>query len=101
MDHVGGLLVDGVRERLRPDLRIHVAAAEVKFWASPDFSHASMPSPIPDVLRSSAKRFLNEYESCCGRSRPSTRWPRGWWSVAPAATPPGTVWSAWRPAATD
>ena len=28
MDHVGGLLVAGVKERLRPDLRIHVAAAE-------------------------------------------------------------------------
>src|SRR5712671_4219564 len=27
MDHVGGLLVGGVRDRLRPDLRIHVAAA--------------------------------------------------------------------------
>jgi glyoxylase-like metal-dependent hydrolase (beta-lactamase superfamily II) len=38
MDHVGGLLVDGVRDRLRPDLRVHVAAAEVQFWASPDFS---------------------------------------------------------------
>ena len=38
MDHIGGLLVDGVRDRLRPDLRIHAAAAEVKFWASPDFS---------------------------------------------------------------
>jgi glyoxylase-like metal-dependent hydrolase (beta-lactamase superfamily II) len=61
MDHVGGLLVDEVKERLRPDLRIHVAAAEVKFWASPDFSHASMPPPIPDVLQSTAKRFLNEY----------------------------------------
>jgi hypothetical protein len=36
-DHVGGLLVDGVKDRLRPDLRIHVAAAEVKFWASPRF----------------------------------------------------------------
>jgi glyoxylase-like metal-dependent hydrolase (beta-lactamase superfamily II) len=23
MDHIGGLLVDGVKERLRPDLRIH------------------------------------------------------------------------------
>jgi glyoxylase-like metal-dependent hydrolase (beta-lactamase superfamily II) len=61
MDHVGGLLVDGVKERLRPDLRIHVAAAEIKFWAAPDFSHASMPPPIPDVLQSTAKRFLNEY----------------------------------------
>jgi glyoxylase-like metal-dependent hydrolase (beta-lactamase superfamily II) len=67
MDHVGGLLVDGVRGRLRPDLRVHVAAAEVKFWASPDFSHASMPSPIPDVLRSTATRFLNEYD---GQLRP-------------------------------
>src|SRR5262249_12232730 len=37
MDHIGGLLVDGVRDRLRPDLRIHLAAAEVEFWASPDF----------------------------------------------------------------
>src|SRR6516164_8585681 len=27
MDHVGGLLVDGVRDRLRPDLRVHLAAA--------------------------------------------------------------------------
>lgn len=61
MDHVGGLLLDGVKERLRPDLRVHVAAAEIKFWAAPDFSHASMPPPIPDVLQSTAKRFLNEY----------------------------------------
>jgi glyoxylase-like metal-dependent hydrolase (beta-lactamase superfamily II) len=61
MDHVGGLLVDEVKNRLRPDLRVHVAAAEVAFWASPDFSHTSTPSPVPDVLRSTAKRFLNEY----------------------------------------
>jgi glyoxylase-like metal-dependent hydrolase (beta-lactamase superfamily II) len=27
MDHIGGLLVDGVKDRLRPDLRIHLAAA--------------------------------------------------------------------------
>ena len=63
MDHVGGLLVDGVKDRLRPDLRIHVAAAEVKFWESPDFSRASMPPGFPDALRSAAKRFLNEYRS--------------------------------------
>jgi glyoxylase-like metal-dependent hydrolase (beta-lactamase superfamily II) len=63
MDHVGGLLVDGMKERLRPDLRIHVAAAEVGFWAAPDFSHTVMPSPVPDVLRSTAKRFVNEYRS--------------------------------------
>ena len=63
MDHVGGLLVDGVRERLRPDLRIHLAAAEAKFWESPDFSRVSMPPGFPDALRRTAKRFLNEYGS--------------------------------------
>ncbi|MDF2996919.1 MAG: beta-lactamase domain protein [Xanthobacteraceae bacterium] len=63
MDHVGGLLVDGVKDRLRPDLRIHVAAAEVKFWESPDFSHVSMPPGFPDALRSAAKRFANEYRN--------------------------------------
>jgi glyoxylase-like metal-dependent hydrolase (beta-lactamase superfamily II) len=63
MDHIGGLLVDGVKERLRPDLRIHVAAAEVKFWESPDFSHVSMPPGFPDALRSAAKRFMKEYRS--------------------------------------
>lgn len=63
MDHVGGLLVDGVKDRLHPDLRIHVAAAEVEFWASPDFSRTSMPSAVPDVLRSAAKRFASEYHS--------------------------------------
>ncbi len=61
MDHIGGLLVDGVKERLRPDLRIHVAAAEVKFWEAPDFTHASMPTGFPDALRSTAKRFAKEY----------------------------------------
>src|SRR5437899_9149513 len=63
MDHVGGLLVDGVKERLRPDLQIHVAAAEVKFWESPDFSRVSMPPGFPDALRRTAKRLLNEYRS--------------------------------------
>jgi len=63
MDHIGGLLVEGVKERLRKDLRIHVAAAEVKFWESPDFSHTSMPQGFPDALRSTAKRFVSEYGS--------------------------------------
>lgn len=63
MDHIGGLLVDGVKDRLRPDLRIHVAAAEVKFWEAPDFTHASMPPGFPDALRSAAKRFVNAYHN--------------------------------------
>jgi hypothetical protein len=29
MDHCGGLLVDGVRDRLRPDLRVHLAAGAI------------------------------------------------------------------------
>lgn len=61
MDHVGGLLVDGVKDRLRPDLRIHVAAAEVAFWESPDFSRTAMPPGFPDALRAAAQRFVQEY----------------------------------------
>jgi glyoxylase-like metal-dependent hydrolase (beta-lactamase superfamily II) len=64
MDHIGGLLVDGVRDRLRPDLRIHLSAAEAKFWGGrPDFSRVSMPPGFPDALQRTAKRFLNEYDS--------------------------------------
>ncbi|MCU0070039.1 MBL fold metallo-hydrolase [Pseudomonas koreensis] len=61
MDHVGGLLVDEVKNRLRPDVRIHVAKTEVDFWTSPDFSHTAMPSPVPDVLRITAQQFIEHY----------------------------------------
>ncbi|ORV84381.1 MBL fold metallo-hydrolase [Mycolicibacterium iranicum] len=61
MDHVGGLLTEGLKERLRPDLHIHVAAAEAEFWEAPDFSHTDMPAPVPNALRSIASRFLDEY----------------------------------------
>ena len=61
MDHIGGLLVDGVKEQLRPDLRIHVAAAEVEFWESPDFTHTNMPEGFPDALRATATKFMKEY----------------------------------------
>jgi glyoxylase-like metal-dependent hydrolase (beta-lactamase superfamily II) len=63
MDHVGGLLVEGVKDQLRPDLRIHVAAAEVKFWEAPDFSQVNMPEGFPDALRAAAARFAQEYHS--------------------------------------
>lgn len=63
MDHVGGLLAAGLRDRMRPDLRIHLAAAEAEFWASPDFTRTVMPAPVPDVLRSTASRFLDVYRS--------------------------------------
>ena len=50
MDHIGGLLTDGLKARLRPDLRVHLASAEAEFWEKPDFSQTVMPQPIPDVL---------------------------------------------------
>jgi glyoxylase-like metal-dependent hydrolase (beta-lactamase superfamily II) len=67
MDHVGGLLTKGLKDRLRPDLRVHVATAEAEFWEAPDFSRTTMPQPIPDVLRSVASQFLDEYR---GQLRP-------------------------------
>lgn len=63
MDHIGGMLVDGVKEQFRPDLRIHVAAAELAFWEAPDFSHAVMPQGFPDALRRAAKQFVNDYSN--------------------------------------
>lgn len=62
-DHVGGLLVDGVKDRLRPDLRIHASAAEAKFWAAPDFSRTAMGPVLSDVARRAASQFLDEYQS--------------------------------------
>lgn len=62
VDHVGGLLSDGLKSRLRPDVPIHLAAAEAEFWASPDFSHNTFGG-MPDVLRSAASRFVDEYRS--------------------------------------
>ena len=67
MDHVGGLLTDGVQARLRPDLRVHLAAREAEFWTAPDFSRTCMRQRVPEVLRSVASRFLDEYH---GRLRP-------------------------------
>jgi glyoxylase-like metal-dependent hydrolase (beta-lactamase superfamily II) len=67
MDHVGGLLTDGLKARLRPDLRVHLAAREAEFWEAPDFSRTVMPQPIPDVLRRTASQFLDEYR---GHLRP-------------------------------
>ncbi|MBR0733190.1 MBL fold metallo-hydrolase [Bradyrhizobium japonicum] len=66
-DHVGGLLVDGVKNRLRPDLRIHVASAEINFWASPDFSRTAMPPALADLARRASREFLDEYR---GRLQP-------------------------------
>jgi glyoxylase-like metal-dependent hydrolase (beta-lactamase superfamily II) len=62
MDHVGGLLADGLKDRLRPEVPIHMAAAELEFWASPDFSRNTFGG-VSDVLRATAKQFMDEYRS--------------------------------------
>jgi glyoxylase-like metal-dependent hydrolase (beta-lactamase superfamily II) len=67
MDHIGGLLTEGLKARLRPDLRVHLATREAEFWEAPDFTHTVMPQPIPDVLRRTATQFLSDYR---GNLRP-------------------------------
>lgn len=60
MDHIGGLLADGLKTGLRPDVPIHVAAAEVEFWNSPDFSRNTFGG-MQHTLQAVAKRFLEAY----------------------------------------
>jgi glyoxylase-like metal-dependent hydrolase (beta-lactamase superfamily II) len=60
MDHVGGLLADGLGDRLRPDVPIHIAAAEVDFWTSPDFSRNTF-NGFSNMLRSAGQRFEQMY----------------------------------------
>lgn len=100
MDHIGGLLTDGLKARLRPDLQIHVAAREAEFWEAPDFSHTNMVEAVPDELRSAATRFLDEYR---GQLRPFETEHE----VAPGVLvsrtgghTPGHSIGAWHPAAT-
>jgi glyoxylase-like metal-dependent hydrolase (beta-lactamase superfamily II) len=62
-DHVGGLLLEGVKEQLRPDLRIHLSAAEVAFWGAPDFSRTGMPPDLADIARRASTQFLEVYRS--------------------------------------
>ncbi|MER7702422.1 MBL fold metallo-hydrolase [Kitasatospora sp. NPDC097605] len=67
MDHIGGLLVEGLRGRLRTNLRVHLASAEAEFWEAPDFSRTAMPEAVPKVLRTTASKFLELYR---GRLEP-------------------------------
>jgi glyoxylase-like metal-dependent hydrolase (beta-lactamase superfamily II) len=62
VDHVGGLFAAGLKRRLRPDVPIHLAAAEIEFWTSPDFSRNTFGG-FPDVLRSAEERFVDAYRS--------------------------------------
>jgi len=61
VDHVGGMLADELRNGLRPGVPIHVAAAELAFWSAPDFTRNTFGG-MPEVLRSAARRFVDEYQ---------------------------------------
>ena len=61
-DHIGGLLDERLRSRMRPDLRIHVSGTDVEFFESPDFSHNTFGG-VQDIIRSSARKFLDAYRS--------------------------------------
>jgi hypothetical protein len=116
MDHVGGLLTDGLKARLRPDLKIHLAAAEAEFWEAPDFSRTSSRRPRPSSGRRPTSlappcrgrslacfggpphNFWTPTAAHCIRSRRNTRSRRGYSPRARAVTPPGTAWYAWSPA---
>ncbi len=50
-----------VRDRLRPDLRIHLAAAEAEFWESPDF-RVSMPPGFPDGASAGSQAVLERLQ---------------------------------------
>ncbi len=78
---------------LRPDVRIHVSAAEVAFWTSPDFSHTAMPKPVPAVLRSTAKSFYDSYRAGCACSSARTKSLTAWWPASRAAIRQGIAWS--------
>ncbi|MGO4502510.1 MBL fold metallo-hydrolase [Dyella sp. 2YAF14] len=62
VDHVGGLLGEGLKGRLRPGVPIHLAAAEIEFWKSPDFSRNTFGG-MSEVLRSAEERFVTVYRS--------------------------------------
>jgi glyoxylase-like metal-dependent hydrolase (beta-lactamase superfamily II) len=64
MDHIGGLLAaNGFKGRLRKDVPIHLASAELAFWTAPDFSHGAFPERFPEALKSAADRFVEQYRS--------------------------------------
>lgn len=62
MDHIGGLLDERVRSKMRPDLRIHASATDIEFFKSPDFSQNTFGG-LQDIIRSSSHKFLDAFQS--------------------------------------
>jgi len=96
VDHVAGCC----RRAEGPVVRRadHLAAAEVEFWASPDFSRNTFGG-FPDVLRSAEQRFVDVYRSQLRPFEKEDEVAPGWSSVAPVPHLRHSV-VRWRPAAT-
>ena len=62
MDHCGGLLVDGVRDRLRPDLDLP-GGRRGQVLGVARLLPRLHAAGVPDALRRTGKRFLKEYQS--------------------------------------
>jgi len=83
MDHIGGLLVDGVRDRLRPDLRVT--------WRPPRPSSGSRPilprlhcRPVPGRASADGQAVLERVPQPVAAVRDGVRVAPGVASVAPA-----------------
>ncbi len=101
MDHVGGLLVDGVRDRLRPDLRVHAGGRRGRVLGVARFLPRLHAAGVPGRASAGGQAVLERVPQPAAAVRDGVRGGAGRARhVAPAATPPGTAWSAWRPAAT-
>ena len=91
VDHVGGLLADGLRGRLRPDVPIHLAAAEGgRILGVGRFLPATLLAGFR-TCSVSQERFVDVYRSQLRPLKKEYEVARGWSSVAPAATPLGTA----------
>ena len=100
MDHIGGLLVDGVKDRC-----VLISGSTWRL-RRPSSGRRPISATYPCRpafrmrfgLRQSGSSASTAAISTCSTSGP--RWRRVWSSNAPAAIPPAIAWSAWHPAAT-
>lgn len=97
MDHIGGLLSHGLKERLRPDLRIHVrprrpTSGSRRISRTPRCPHRFRRHCVRSPVASSTNTAARSKHST-----PSTTSRQESTSRAPAATHPATVSYDWHP----
>ena len=91
MDHVGGLLVDGVKDRLRPDLRVHLAALVFAVgFDHPDWHNGF--EHYPEEAARVRVRLMRELAATASR----------WWPASAMWRSPATSFVGYRaPGSTD